>query len=407
MQSYLQYRRFRTAVIAQRERDQEKAAGLRTYKKDAQSPNSSEASHATDDHRDLEKAEGSTTGFPEGVRPGELRHEPGKEEPTRKEEEATLEDDLRGSESEDDDPDDDPDLAQAALSRVSTINSNRSAGTALGMTMTGIQVRKRSTREGGEGQVFVVGRICATMMVASIGFVVGLASAIDASAVSEAAKEFGVSEVVESLATGLYLVGFGVGALFAGPVSETLGRNPVYISTLTLYMIFVMASGLAPNVGAQLAFRFLAGFFGSTPLTCAGGSISDLWSPMERVFAFPVFANAAFTGPLMGPVMGGFIVQSSLISWRWVEWSTLITSGLVFGLVILFQPETYPPILLKWKASHLRAVTGDDRYKAEVEIRMEPFIHRLKRALYRPFLLTSRQIRRHSKYAIKVSSESK
>ncbi|KAK5015917.1 hypothetical protein LTR60_002654 [Cryomyces antarcticus] len=89
--------------------------------------------------------------------------------------------------------------------------------------------------------------------------------------------------------------------------------------------------------------------------------------------------------------MGGFIVQSSLVSWRWVEWVTLITSGLVFGLVILFQPETYPPILLKWKASHLRAVTGDDRYKAEVEIRMEPFIHRLKRALYRPFLLTSRE----------------
>lgn len=74
----------------------------------------------------------------------------------------------------------------------------------------------------------------------------------------------------------------------------------MYIVTMTLYMIFIMASGLAPNIGAQLAFRFLAGFFGSTPLTCAGGSISDLWSPMERVFAFPVFANAAFTGPVLG-----------------------------------------------------------------------------------------------------------
>lgn len=93
--------------------------------------------------------------------------------------------------------------------------------------------------------------------------------------------------------TGLYLIGFGAGALFAGPFSETLGRNPVYITTLFLYMIFIMASGLAPNIGAQLAFRFLAGFFGSTPLVCAGGSISDLWSPTERVLAFPVFANAA------------------------------------------------------------------------------------------------------------------
>jgi MFS family permease len=94
---------------------------------------------------------------------------------------------------------------------------------------------------------------------------------------------------------GLFLIRFGCGALFAGPFSETFGRNPVYIVTLGLFMIFVMASGLAPNISAQLSFRFLAGFFGSTPLVCAGGSISDLWSPMERVFAFPVFANAAFS----------------------------------------------------------------------------------------------------------------
>jgi MFS family permease len=81
-------------------------------------------------------------------------------------------------------------------------------------------------------------------------------------------------------------------------------------------MIFIMASRLAPNIGAQLAFRFLAGFFGSTPLACAGGSISDLWDPMGRVFTFPIFAKATFTGPVFGPVMGGFIAQSNAISWR-------------------------------------------------------------------------------------------
>ena len=76
-----------------------------------------------------------------------------------------------------------------------------------------------------------------------------------------------------------------------------MGRNPVYIVTLALYMVFIMASALAPNIGAQLVFRFLAGIFGATPLTCAGGSISDLWDPLERVFAFPVFANAAVSQP--------------------------------------------------------------------------------------------------------------
>jgi len=156
-------------------------------------------------------------------------------------------------------------------------------------------------------------------------------------------------------------------------------------------MIFIMASALAPNIGAQLAFRFIAGCFAATPLTCAGGSISDLWSPMERVYAFPVFATAAFMGPICGPVVGGFIGESSLVSWRWTEWITLIISGLVLSLLILFQPETYAPILLKWKAHHLRHLTSDDRYRAEVEVRQETFLHRLTHALYRPFILTFRE----------------
>lgn len=258
------------------------------------------------------------------------------------------------------------------------------------------------------------------MNIAAIGWIVGFASSVDSAALKQATAEFGVGEVTESLATGLFLIGFGVGALFAGPISETVGRNPVYIATLSLYMIFIMASGLAPNIGAQLAFRFIAGCFAATPLTCAGGSISDLWGPMERVcricprsplilkfkpislrvgmtlltsiivktYAFPVFANAAFMGPIFGPIVGGFIGESSRVSWRWTEWITLIISGLVLFLVIMFQPETYAPILLKWKAARLRQLTGDDRYKGEVEIREETFVRRLGRALYRPFLLT-------------------
>lgn len=98
--------------------------------------------------------------------------------------------------------------------------------------------------------------------------------------------------ITDSL-SGLFLIGFGFGALFAGPLSESVGRNTVFIGSWTLYMLCVMASSLSPNIGFQLSFRFAAGFFGSAPLTCGGASIGDLWSPMERIYTFPVFANAA------------------------------------------------------------------------------------------------------------------
>ncbi|KAL8946076.1 MAG: hypothetical protein Q9222_007478 [Ikaeria aurantiellina] len=392
MQSILQYRRFGRHVQAQNQRDCEKARAFKEFKESSPSESTSPfsststaAQTASDEElRDPEKAERVTS------------------QPFQSEDRAPPPLSLDAEEALE---------SQNAQDPATVVATHESTGTTLGTTLTGINVRDRTTKEGPGNpgmtnrKVFVVGyesggdslnphnwgygaRIWATVNIAFIGWIVGFASSVDSAALEQAAKDFGVSEVVESMATGLFLVGFGVGALFAGPISETVGRNPVYIATLSLYMIFVMASALAPNIGAQLVFRFIAGFFGSTPLTCAGGSISDLWSPMERVYAFPVFANAAFIGPIFGPVVGGFIGESNLVSWRWTEWVTLIISGLILASIIFLQPETYAPILLKWKAAHLRKLTGDERYRAEVEIRDESFSLRLKRALYRPFILT-------------------
>lgn len=409
MQSFFQYRRFRAAAQAQIERDKERAHGFRGQQEHPQpTGQESPTSPSSDDSKvDLEKGSGSDQ-VPVEAKPANLESnassppvtesnaEPGVE-PVEEKDDVDLEDD-----------EGDFELSQNVRSNLSRTTTQQSAGTALGMTLTGIEVRRRTTKEGGDGNVFVVGyesdddqnnphnwstsrRWACTIPIALIGLIVGFASAVDSPAIPQASKEFGVSQVVESLATGLFLIGFGIGGLVAGPVSETLGRNPVYIGTLSLYMIFIMASGLAPNIGAQLAFRFIAGFFGSTPLTCAGGSISDLWTPLERGFVFPIFANAAFTGPLLGPVIGGFIAQSTLISWRWTEWVTLIWSGLILIIVVLFLPETFPPILLKWKAAHLRELTGDDRYRGSIEVRQETFFVRMRRALYRPLLLTFRE----------------
>ena len=115
-----------------------------------------------------------------------------------------------------------------------------------------------------------------------------------------------------------------------------------------------------------------------------------MWTASERTFVFPVFANAAFWGPILGPVLGGFIGQAAskgIISWRWTEWVTLIWSGLILGTMVLFMPETYAPTLLKWKASRLREITGDNRYMSPLEVQNTKFLDRLIHNMYRPFVL--------------------
>ena len=183
---------------------------------------------------------------------------------------------------------------------------------------------------------------------------------------------------------GLFLVGFGVGSLLSGPFSETFGRNAVYLITMLVFLIFVMASAVAPNLHSHLVFRFFAGFFGSTPLSCAGGTVADLWNPVQKAYAFPVYAIPAFIGPMGGQIIGSYVPMT--LGWRWLEWLMLIMGGAILILVVLMQPETYGNLLLHWKASILRKETGDQRYRAPMELRSESLGKRLLTAIYRPFL---------------------
>lgn len=136
-----------------------------------------------------------------------------------------------------------------------------------------------------------ISRLRTTLILISIAYEVTAASSIDSAVARPAAMEFGVSEVVEALGgTAVYLIGFGLGALLASPASEMIGRYPVYLGTLIIFGCWLVGAALAPNIGGQIAFRFLAGLCGSAPLTVAGGSMSDLWNPLEKTWTFPLFA---------------------------------------------------------------------------------------------------------------------
>ncbi|PYI20089.1 major facilitator superfamily transporter [Aspergillus violaceofuscus CBS 115571] len=230
-------------------------------------------------------------------------------------------------------------------------------------------------------------RISATLLVTALAFAVGCASSIESGVMPQNAAAFHVSDVVASLATGMYLLGFAAGSTVSGPLSEVVGRNVVYTGSLTLFMIFIMASGLAPNIGAQIVFRFLAGVFGCPPLTCAGGTIADLWNPLEKTLTFPLYAILSFGGPVLGPVIASYMGEGTL-SWRWTNWIILIMSGFIFALILLLQPETYGPMLLKWKARHLRNLTGDPRYKSSMDLQKTALLSRISGACIRQFSLT-------------------
>ncbi|KAI4090600.1 MAG: hypothetical protein LQ344_004647 [Seirophora lacunosa] len=195
---------------------------------------------------------------------------------------------------------------------------------------------------------------------------------------------FGVNAMAGSMTTGIYLIGTGVGSLFSGPFSETFGRNAVYFSTMIFVLIFIMAKALAPNYGAALTFRFICAVFAASPMTVAGGTVGDIWTPMQIPFGLALVTFASYSGPILGPVVAAY---APAIGWAWEDWISMIIVGAALVFVLLFQPETYSPVLLQWRAKHLRELTGDNRYQTKHE-NAGSLGKRLLSNLYLPFTMT-------------------
>jgi multidrug resistance protein len=182
------------------------------------------------------------------------------------------------------------------------------------------------------------------------------ASSVFSTATVVTAKEFGVSNEVMVLGTSLTVFGFALGPLFWAPVSELYGRRLPLFSGYAVFAIFQIPVAVAQNLQTIMIFRFLIGVFGCSPLAVVGGAMADLWDPVDRAVAIAMFSSATFLGPVLGPIVGGFITDSYL-GWRWTAWITLIASSFFGLLALIVVPETYAPKLLQLRAARLRRET--------------------------------------------------
>jgi DHA1 family multidrug resistance protein-like MFS transporter len=86
---------------------------------------------------------------------------------------------------------------------------------------------------------------------------------------------------------------------------------------------------------------------------------------------------------MIAPIASGCIISNPNLNWRWTEWITLIISAFAFVIAFFLLPETYVPILLNWKAEHLRRVTGNKNYVAK-HAETASFFRRMKQVLPMP-----------------------
>jgi multidrug resistance protein len=179
----------------------------------------------------------------------------------------------------------------------------------------------------------------------------------------------------------MYLVGYVVGPLVWGPMSEELGRKQVMIGAFLIFGCFTLACALAPNFASLVVFRLLSGIGAASAITICGGVCADLYTdPQSRGRAMAVFMAVTTFGPTAGPIISGYI---SAKSWRWSFWVALIFAG-VSLIPLAMIPETYSPTILKIRARRLRRETGKDNIRAPIEMNRATLKHIVTVVLTRP-----------------------
>ncbi|RYP28640.1 hypothetical protein DL767_007122 [Monosporascus sp. MG133] len=191
------------------------------------------------------------------------------------------------------------------------------------------------------------------VFVSLIAFLSPLVSSIFAPGISFINRDFhNTSQYLAAFSISVFVLGFAFGPLFLSPLSEIYGRRLILNLSNIFFVAFNLGCALAPNLNGLIAMRLLAGIGGSACLTIGSGVISDLFLPEQRGLAISVYGVGMLFGPVLGPILGGFIAQRA--GWRWCFWVVFITSAVCVSVLLIFNRETNPTVLIKQKTNRLR-----------------------------------------------------
>jgi multidrug resistance protein len=123
----------------------------------------------------------------------------------------------------------------------------------------------------------------------------------------------------------IFVLGFATGPLLLAPLSELYGRILIYHITNLLFLAFTVLCAVARNESMLLFFRYLSGFAGVATITIGSGTIADLMPREQRGTAVSVWSVGTILGPMVGPIVGGYVTEK--FGWRWMFWFVAIAVG--------------------------------------------------------------------------------
>ena len=125
-----------------------------------------------------------------------------------------------------------------------------------------------------------------------------------------------------------YMLGFAVGQLFYGPMSDRFGRRPVLLGGLIFFTAATFGCSFAPSIGGLIGLRILQGLGAASGSVIGRALTRDAYTFQEMPLVMSWISLGQNIAPSLSPTIGGFLGE--LAGWRATFW---FVGG--FGTILL------------------------------------------------------------------------
>ncbi len=144
---------------------------------------------------------------------------------------------------------------------------------------------------------------------------------------------------IQWVATG-YLVALAVVIPMTGWASERFGAKRLWMTVVGLFVVGSALSGLAWSAGSLIFFRVLQGLGGGMIMPAGMTILAQAAGPQRIGRVMSVVGAPMLLGPILGPVIGGLILEH--LSWRWIFFVNLPIGALALVLAAKLLPRSDP-----------------------------------------------------------------
>jgi len=128
-----------------------------------------------------------------------------------------------------------------------------------------------------------------------------------------------------------YVLATAIALPAAGWMVDKLGIRTVFVGSVVGFTLASVLCGSAQTLPQMVFFRVVQGVAGAFLAPLAQTTLLDVSSAKERPRMMILFSQGVLIGPILGPLLGGYITES--YSWRWVFFIN-VPIGAITALVL-------------------------------------------------------------------------